>query len=68
MRAITTLEGNPFIGRATSESGIRRLLITRTPFAIFYTVKDDAIEIVRVGDLRADPEKLGFQEEAAEFA
>ena len=64
IRAIDNLQGNPYIGHPIGQDGLRKLTIPKTPFAVFYRVTRDHIEIVRIWDQRADPATLGFQEEA----
>lgn len=65
VRAVTTLSDHPYIGKPVDETGLRSYSIPRLPFAIIYRVTQDHIEIVRVWDQRADPAKLGLQEEGA---
>ena len=66
--AIDNLTINPYIGRPIGQDGLRKLTIPKTPFSVFYRVMEDRIEIVRIWDQRADPEKLEFHEEAAVLA
>jgi plasmid stabilization system protein ParE len=65
VKAIDNIVINPYIGRQIGMEGLRKLPVRKTPFAIVYEVFDDRIEIVRIWDQRADPESLGFEEEAA---
>jgi plasmid stabilization system protein ParE len=65
VRAVATLCEHPYIGRPVGETGLRAYSIPRLPFAIIYRVTRDHIEVVRVWDQRADPAKLGLQEEGA---
>jgi plasmid stabilization system protein ParE len=67
IKTIELLQRSPYIGRPVGQDDLRRLPILRTPFTVFYRVIEDRIEIVRVWDQRADPEKLQFNEEAAVF-
>ena len=62
--AIDNLTIHPYIGRPIGQDGLRKLTIPQTPFSVFYRVIEDRIEIVRIWDQRADPEKLEFHEEA----
>ena len=68
VKAIDNLRANPYIGPPIGQDGLRKLVIPKTPFVVFYRVSDDRIEIVRIWDQRADPEELGFHEEAAALA
>jgi len=63
--AIDRLMANPYIGQPMMREGFRRLLISKTPFSVIYKVSATRIDVVRILDQRADPAKLGFQEEAA---
>ena len=65
VKAVATLSDHPYIGRSAGESGLRSYSIPRLPFAIIYRVTKDHIEVVRIWDQRADPAKLGLQEEGA---
>jgi tryptophan synthase alpha chain len=65
VKAVATLSNHPYIGRSVGETGLRSYSIPRLPFAIIYRVTKDHIEVVRVWDQRADPAKLGLQEEGA---
>ena len=65
VRAIDILQRSPYIGRPIGQDGLRKLSIPKTPFSVFYRLTEDHIEIVRVWDQRADPERLEFHEEAA---
>lgn len=68
LKIIDLLTTNPYIGQPIGQDGLRKLTIPRTPFALFYRVSGDVIEIVRVWDQRANPEELGFHEEAGILA
>jgi tryptophan synthase alpha chain len=65
--AADTLCDHPFMGRQVDETGLRSYSIPRLPFAIIYRVTTDYIEVVRVWDQRADPAKLGLQEEGVDM-
>ena len=67
MLAIANLADNPHIGQLVAEGGVRKYSIPRIPFSIFYRVTEQHIEIIRIWDQRADPEKLGLHEEATAF-
>jgi tryptophan synthase alpha chain len=67
IKAIDILEHNPYIGHPIGQDGLRKLIIAKTPFVVFYRITKDHIEIVRIWDQRADPANLGFQEEAEKF-
>lgn len=66
--AVDRLMANPYIGRPMLREGFRKLLISKTPFSIVYQVSATRIDVVRIWDERANPAKLGFQEEAAVLA
>jgi plasmid stabilization system protein ParE len=68
LKTIDFLERSPYIGRPIGQDGLRKLSIPGTPFSIFYQITEDRIEIVRIWDQRADPERLGFHEESAIIA
>jgi plasmid stabilization system protein ParE len=68
LRAIANLTDNPHIGQPVTDDGLRRYVIPRIPFSIFYRVTDEHIEIVHIWDQRSDPAKLGLQEEAVTLA
>lgn len=68
IKTIDILRSNPYIGRPIGQDGLRKLSVPRTPFSIFYRLTEDHIEVVRIRDQRADPEKLEFHEEAAVIA
>jgi plasmid stabilization system protein ParE len=53
-QALQRLSAHPRIGPETGEGDARRLVITRTPFALEYRVAQDRIEILRVLDDRAN--------------
>ena len=65
VRAVATLSDHPYIGRPVGETGLRSYSIPRLPFALIYRVTKDHMEVIRVWDQRADPAKLGLQEEGA---
>lgn len=46
------LKDNPQIGVKLDIRDLRKLSIPRTPFALIYRLTDDAIEIVRLYDMR----------------
>lgn len=64
-KAIDNITDSPYIGHSIGLEGIRKLSVPKTPFAVFYQVVEDRIEIIRIWDQRADPERLEFHEEAA---
>jgi tryptophan synthase alpha chain len=68
VRAVNTLCDHPFMGRQVDETGLRSYSIPHLPFAIIYRVTREHIEIVRVWDQRADPMKLGLQEESVDMS
>jgi plasmid stabilization system protein ParE len=45
-RLISLIGELPFIGRVTDETGVRMVPVVRYPFLIFYTVNENAGEIV----------------------
>jgi plasmid stabilization system protein ParE len=56
--AIQLLKANPYAGVSVGEGNARSFPVLRTAFVLHYVVISDTIEIVRVWDSRADPEKL----------
>ena len=49
------LSSNPYIGhKVEGMAGVRVHSVTRTPFAFIYRVTEDAIEVLRVLDSRAE--------------
>ncbi|WP_274626705.1 type II toxin-antitoxin system RelE/ParE family toxin [Arvimicrobium flavum] len=54
-RALAHLADNPRLGKAIAQTDYREYSVPRTPFALIYRIGDDAIEILRVWDRRADP-------------
>ncbi|HET7412547.1 MAG TPA: type II toxin-antitoxin system RelE/ParE family toxin [Pararhizobium sp.] len=55
---LAILADNPQIGRTADDTGQRELPITNTPFALIYRVTADRIEILRLWDGRANPDRL----------
>ena len=53
--ALKLLHANPMIGHAMEGTSIRRLIIPRTPFAFYYRIRNDQIQVVRVFDQRSEP-------------
>jgi plasmid stabilization system protein ParE len=52
------LKTNAFAGKPVGVADARSFPVRKTPFVLHYLVVDDTIEILRVWDSRADPEKL----------
>ncbi len=50
------IETHPLAWRRLSPN-VRRCLLHRFPYGIFYRVHDEEIEILSVGDLRQDPRR-----------
>jgi plasmid stabilization system protein ParE len=44
---------HPHAGRPTHRPDVRRLAIPRTPFVVFYRLRDQQIEVLRLIDARA---------------
>ncbi len=65
LKTIRILVANPYIGRPIGQDDLRKLVIPKTPFSLFYRIVEDRIEIARVWDQRRDPKTLAFHEEAA---
>ena len=55
--AMETLNRHPFIGTPVSNS-VRRILIRRFPYGIFYRIDEDLIEIVGFRHFRQRPLEL----------
>jgi plasmid stabilization system protein ParE len=53
---------NPAIGKPFGNLPRRRHVVPDTPFAIYYQVKNDRLEIARVWDTRRNIEHLTFDE------
>jgi plasmid stabilization system protein ParE len=63
-RSLTALADNPRIGHPYSDSqGLREYPIRRTPFSLLYRIAEDRIEILRLWDKRANPDRLHAPEE-----
>ena len=54
--AFTTLSANPEIGREIAPR-IRRSLLRRFPYGVFYSLKPDTIVILAILDLRQSPRR-----------
>lgn len=55
LKAKELLSNNPHIGHPVEGmAGVRVHSVTRTPFAFIYRVTDDAIQVLRVLDSRAE--------------
>ena len=54
------LQSNPYLGNKIEGRDYRKLSIPRTPFALIYQVKNDAIQISRLYDMRQQGSE-GFQ-------
>jgi toxin ParE1/3/4 len=54
---VALLAQYPDVGRITSKSGLRRLVVTPYPYLVFYRVTDDAVVIhgIRHSARRPDP-------------
>lgn len=57
-KTLEILSRNPGIGRSVVEINGRALRIARTPYTLVYQVTETRIEILRVWDGRANPERL----------
>ena len=53
-RTLSTLRGNPEIGRPVEGGDHRTFPVLRTPFSFLYRIANGRIEILRVRDGRAD--------------
>jgi len=47
-RSIHVLERWPYHGRATNQKGVRRLVVTNYPYAVYYRITKPAVEILAV--------------------
>jgi plasmid stabilization system protein ParE len=56
-QSVGNLRGFPFIA-PTFAGGIRRLLISKHPLGVFYAVEGNRVMILRVLDLRQDPQTI----------
>ena len=56
--ALQLLKANPYAGISVGEANARSFPVLRTAFVLHYLIIDDTIQILRVWDSRADPEKL----------
>ena len=56
--AIQLLLANPLAGKPLGVAGARSFPVLRTAFVLHYVIIGDMVEIIRVWDSRADPEKL----------
>ena len=56
--SLAILAENPRIGHVVGKRGQRELPIPRTPFSLIYWVANDRIEILRLWDGRANPDRL----------
>jgi plasmid stabilization system protein ParE len=61
--SLSLLGANPHLGRVVGKRGQRELSIPRTPFSLIYRIANDRIEILRVWDGRANPNRLNWLEE-----
>lgn len=57
-RALSVLAQNPHIGHPFADTELREYAIPRTPFSLIYRVAAKHIEILRLWDGRANPERL----------
>jgi plasmid stabilization system protein ParE len=57
-RAIQLALEFPEIGRRANKRGTRRVLLSRFPYALFYRVRGDTMEILAVYHTSRDPKKL----------
>lgn len=47
-RSIHVLERWPYHGRATNEKDVRRLVVTNYPYAVYYRIKANEVEILAI--------------------
>jgi plasmid stabilization system protein ParE len=59
LRAVASLEANPYLGRPTEEAGVLEFVIARTPFSLLYRIKGDTLEVLRLWDNRQKPRVAG---------
>ena len=57
--AIRNLQQNQMVGQVIEGTNARKLVISRTPFAIIYRVYANEIRVYRVLDGRATPPEIG---------
>jgi plasmid stabilization system protein ParE len=57
-KTIDLFLANPFLGKPLGVVGARSFPVLRTAFVLHYVIVGDTLEVVRVWDSRADPEKL----------
>lgn len=57
-RTIRLVRDNPHMGIATRVEPLRRVLISKTAWGIFYAVTGQRIIIVSILDLRQDPQTI----------
>jgi plasmid stabilization system protein ParE len=57
-RTLAVLADNPCIGYPYLDKGLREYSIRRTPFSLLYRIAEDRIEILRLWDKRANPDRL----------
>jgi len=57
-QTIRLLRGNPQMGIETRVAPLRRVLVSRTAWGIFYAVTGNRIVIVSILDLRQDPQTI----------
>ena len=51
------LRTSPLLGRQVGEEGVRRLVVPKYPYKIFYRIEDDTIEVLSVFHTSRDPRK-----------
>jgi plasmid stabilization system protein ParE len=55
---IELILANPRAGQQMITVPTRKIPVLRTPFVLIYIIAGDTLEIIRVWDARADPERL----------
>jgi plasmid stabilization system protein ParE len=60
LETIETLCVHPFIGALVRGEHMRRILVHRRKFGIFYTVESRGLILHRLLDLRQDPDRIEY--------
>jgi plasmid stabilization system protein ParE len=55
MHTIDSLADFPFLGRATDETHVRILVMTKYPYLVFYSVVKDEVVILHIRHAARDP-------------
>jgi plasmid stabilization system protein ParE len=55
-KSVELLVANPFLGQSVEGCKLREHPIPKTPFVIVYRLRGERLEIVRVWDMRREPD------------